>query len=307
MTIAFVNKGSAVGKVVSLIGVTPGNLIVCFLEWQDVDTVPTLSDAQGSIFSYANRVVQSSQRIILAYAFGANQKGSGPVTYTWTSAGGGGYIACVFEMSTTGSFALENINIGGSATSGVVATSNNASSAETSLVAFGAAGFYSAGNFVSGTLDGAAVDQYASGNDTGYLAAGALTMKILSNPGTYNSVITKSGSTGYSWVADLISFKEAGGQIFYQTNYGTLSFGSGILTPRCNKVLQGILSFSGDLSRFIDKKVFGSLSFAGDLTKVKVFLKTVEGVLSFSGSLIAEKIVGFIKGAFIPIFRRRKR
>lgn len=217
MPISYVNSNSAVGKSVQLTGVTAGHLIVCMLQWADAATTPTLSDGSSS-FSYATVKVSSSERIIIAYCL--SSVASGTVTYTWTSVGGGGYTSHVFEVSSGSGFALDTIDAIGSGSTGYIATSGNETSIEASMVAFGAAGYYVNLLYVSGTIGGVAVDHATSQIENSYGDLGVLTMRVLNNPGTYNSVI--NGESGYStvWVADLIAFREiASGGGFLNRNY----------------------------------------------------------------------------------------
>jgi PAS domain-containing protein len=180
---------------------------VAMLQWSDSVVTPTLSDGTNAPDGYST-VVNGSGAEFIRFAYWLSSPKSGTVTYTWTATGGGGHTAHVFEMSG-GSFLLDTVDAGATATSGTVATSANETSAETSMVGFGGAGWYNNRTFVSATLDGVAVDQNASAADNTYLSAGMMTMRVMNNPGTYNSAITASSDS--LWVADLIAFKAAAG------------------------------------------------------------------------------------------------
>lgn len=204
MAISYVNKNSAVGKAVQLTGVTAGNLIVCMLQWQDNATTPTLSDGTNSPTGYGTVVTNINAQLI-RFAYWLSSPKSGTVTYTWT-ASGGGHTAHVFEMSCSGTWGLDTVDAGATGASGTAVSANETSS-ETSMVAFGGAGFYYSTSYSSGTLDSGAVDQVTSATDSSYGALGVATMRVMSNPGTYGSSIIAS-YTLEKWAADLIAFKE---------------------------------------------------------------------------------------------------
>jgi hypothetical protein len=206
VAIAYVNRNGAVGQAVQLTGVTSGNLIVCMIQWQDSATAPTLSDGTNVPDGYAT-VVNNANKELVRFAYWLSSPKSGTVTYTWT-ASGGGHTAHVFEMSG-GTWAVEHIDAGATA-GGETATSGSETSSNASMVAFGGAGWYNTETYSSATIDGVSVDQYVDLNDNSYGTHGTMTMKILNNPGTYNSAITVTG-TYQDYAADLIAFSATAG------------------------------------------------------------------------------------------------
>jgi hypothetical protein len=207
MAFSYIKKNVAVGKAVQLLTVSASNLIVAMLQWEDSATSPTLSDGTNAPDAYSTVASYSTQQYI-RFAYWLSSPKSGTVTYTWTASGGGGHTAHVFEMSAGATVSLAHIDAGASAASGDTATSASETSAAASVVGFGGAGWYEQQNYVSATLDGGAVDQYSHAIDTGYSAAGTMTMRIMSNPGTYTAVIVGSNDNA-GWCADLIAFSEA--------------------------------------------------------------------------------------------------
>lgn len=194
-------RNSAVGKVVQLTGVTAGDLVVSLLQWQDSNVTPTISDGSSS-WSYATVKINTAEYIRLAYTL--SSVASGTVTYTWTATGGGGHTSHAIAVASTGTVSLDTIDAIGSGASGT-ATSGSETSAEAVMVAFGATGSYTSSVLYTGTLDGVSVTDNTTVIDSGYGATGALTVRIMNNPGTYNSVMTFDGTS--NWVSDLIAFK----------------------------------------------------------------------------------------------------
>lgn len=205
-SISYVQKNSTVGKATSLTGVTAGNLIVCMVQWQDTAGTPTLSDGTNSPDAYSN-VNTRENALSTRFAYWLSSPKSGSVTYTWTQSGGGGFTAHVFEMSYTGTCTLitGHINLGANANGTTATSQTSPSTTETVMVAFGGGASYGDSSLSSATIDGAAVDQSTHSIDVGYAACGSMTMRILNNPGTYNSVFVYSQSQG--WTADVIGFK----------------------------------------------------------------------------------------------------
>ena len=213
MAISYINKNATAGKATSLTGVTAGNLIVAMIQYSESTGIPTLSDGTNSPDAYSTKAGGVEW---IRFAYWLSSPKSGTVTYTWTLADGEGHTAHVFEMSCSGVWALEHINAG-DASSGTVATSTNETSSETSMVAFGGGGMNQAYAYSSATIDGSAVDQHASVVDGSFGSSGSLTMRVLNNPGTYNSAITFAGSGG--WSADLIGFKETSSATIEQEGF----------------------------------------------------------------------------------------
>jgi hypothetical protein len=201
-TMSYVNKNSAVGKAVTLTGVTSGHGIVVGLQWQDSNVTPTLSDGTNAPDGYSTIVTAYNEYIRIAYWLSSPKSGS--VTYTWTAADGGGYTAHVFEISSDGTIVLDHKDAGATGL-GNPLTSTSETSTSNPMVGIGLGGVYSTETYSSATLDGVAVDQETDIVDTGYFSFGAMTLRVMNNPGTYTSVINIIGTN--AWVTDLIGFK----------------------------------------------------------------------------------------------------
>lgn len=205
-------KAGAVGAAVSLTGVTAGNLIVVMVTWWDdagapnPNSTPTLSDANNAPDGYSAVITNGTQQS-MRFAYWLSSPKSGSVTYTWTHTQTvGGSESLVFEVSHDNALTLDTVDAGATGNSGT-ATSASETSAETSMVAFGGMGSYNQNTFSSATLDGVAVDQNTTANDTTNQDFGAMTMRVMNNPGSYTSVINVG--TSAPWCTDVIAFKEA--------------------------------------------------------------------------------------------------
>ena len=218
MAIGYIRKNAAVGKAVSLTSVATGSLVVSMVTVWDGSGTPTLSDGDNAPDGYGAFYNSTTQQGI-RFGYWLSSPKSGSVTYTWTAASWSGGETCVFEASHTGEMTLDGSGYGATGSS-VTGTSGAATSAETSMVAFGGMGQYGTSAYSSATLDGEAVDQATSANDAGHQDWGGMTMRVMSNPGTYTSAITVASATDL-WVADVIAFKEAvasGGLTFAATD-----------------------------------------------------------------------------------------
>ena len=207
--IAYLQKNTAVGTVVTLTGVVSGSLIVCAVQMFDGSGAVTLSDGTNAPDGYANPVINLGGPQGLRLAYWLSSPKSGTVNYTWTVSGWNATpIVAVFEMSHTAAMTLDTSNAGATGSS-ATGTSASATSAETSMGAIGAMALNNSNTYSSATLDGTAVDQIAELSDGTNQEWLALSMRLMNNPGTYTSVITGSAAT--QWAADVIGFKEAGG------------------------------------------------------------------------------------------------
>ena len=122
---------------------------------------------------------------------------------------------------------------------------------------------------------------------------------------------TRSGT----WDIGADEYIPSGGQTYYQTVGGTLSFAgnvgtavtfavpvsgslsfSGNISKTIKKQLQGGLNFIGGISRGIKKKLTGSLNFSGNLTTSTGLEQINQGTLTFSGSLTTHPIYRVLVG-----------
>lgn len=202
----YIQKNGTLGKSTTLSAVASGSLIVVALNWSDANTTPTLSDGTNAPIGYSNVVAQGAL-CYTRFAYWLSSPKTGSVTYTWTSAGGGGYCTHAFEMGG-GTYALisGHINLGAASADGSTSLATSLTSPSTSLnevVAFGASALY-ANTTTTATIDGVAADQISVLLDSGYGATGSMSMRIMDNPGTYNAVFDWTGNT--YWTADVIGF-----------------------------------------------------------------------------------------------------
>lgn len=205
--LAYVRKNGAAGTSVGLTGVSAGNLIVLWLQWQDAAGDATVSDGSSS-FSYTTTVNSGNQELG-RFAYTTSSVASGSVTYTGTFPGGaGGRTMSVFEFTkTAGTISLDTSGDGATG-SGTACTSAASNTTSTNEVIVGACGIYADRNYASATIGGTAVDQYQEVDDSGYGATTAQTSRVIADGSTITgctSTINIDSSGG--WVADMVSFK----------------------------------------------------------------------------------------------------
>ncbi len=155
---------------------------------------------------------------------------------------------------------------------------------------------------VAGALSFAGAQTYR----TNKLAAGALsfvgaeariTSKLDAGALSFVGDTTKTTQRG---LAGVLSFAGAATRTFVRLLEGALSF-VGVQTRRTDKLASGALSFIGSPTKTTSRSQAGSLSFAGDsakttqrglagglsfssaLSSIKMFVRALEGVLSFAG------------------------
>jgi len=70
---------------------------------------------------------------------------------------------------------------------------------------------------------------------------------------------------------------------YNQSVSGALTF-IGTILKKTNKTPSGILTFTGIAKKLISRTIIGVLAFIGAVSKIRIYLKTITGILNFSGT-----------------------
>ena len=147
--------------------------------------------------------------------------------------------------------------------------------------------------YIDGLADGAAVSKTTDiYNTTGNFFVGAYYNGAVNYDGLMDELIVWNTCPT---AAEMLQVKNITSWRYDKTNTGIL-VPIGAILKKTNKTPSGTLTFTGIAKKLISQGITGILTFAGTLSKIRIYLKTIQGIATFTGEISQKNISKVLAG-----------